>query len=116
MTTSMPTHHVCDTRPGATCHLFSDTAGGTLTVPAAISHVNAYDQYAAPLTRSTVPAGHGSSVATYAPSLDLAQPKPPANPDLPLNISGDSAEELKTDQHSPHDIHRRSGSHECCSS
>ncbi|KAL1425315.1 hypothetical protein MTO96_019288 [Rhipicephalus appendiculatus] len=73
----------------------------------------AYDQHAAPLTRPPVPATQGGSVATYAPSQDLAQPEPPAIPDLLPNISGDSAEELEAHQHSPHDIRRRRGSNQC---
>ncbi|KAL1479405.1 hypothetical protein MTO96_034826 [Rhipicephalus appendiculatus] len=50
--------------------------------------MQAYGQHAAPLTRPPVPATQGGSVATYAPSQGLAQPEPPANPDLLPNISG----------------------------
>ncbi|KAL1421806.1 hypothetical protein MTO96_022853 [Rhipicephalus appendiculatus] len=39
MTTSAPVDPVWDAQTGATCHLFADTTGGTLTEPAAISHV-----------------------------------------------------------------------------
>ncbi|KAL1470350.1 hypothetical protein MTO96_040483, partial [Rhipicephalus appendiculatus] len=76
----------------------------------------AYGQRAAPSTRPRVAASQGGSVATYAPSQDLAQREPPANPDLLPNISGDSAEELEAHQHSPHDIRRRCGSNQCRSS
>ncbi|KAL1419657.1 hypothetical protein MTO96_005071 [Rhipicephalus appendiculatus] len=75
-----------------------------------------YGQHASPLTRPPVPAAQGGCVATYVPSHDLAQPRPPANPDLLPNISGDRAEELEDHLHSPHDIGRRCGSHQCCSS
>ncbi|KAL1422801.1 hypothetical protein MTO96_021773 [Rhipicephalus appendiculatus] len=76
----------------------------------------AYGQHAAPLTRPPVPATQGGSVVTYAPSQDLAQPEPPANPDLLPNISGDSAEKLEAHQPSPHDIRRQCGSSQCRSS
>ncbi|KAL1468357.1 hypothetical protein MTO96_005458 [Rhipicephalus appendiculatus] len=76
----------------------------------------AYGQHTVPLTRSPVPATQGSSVSTYAPYHDLAQPEPSANRDLLPNTSGDSAEQRETDLHFPHDIQRRSGYHQCCSS
>ncbi|KAL1469723.1 hypothetical protein MTO96_040898 [Rhipicephalus appendiculatus] len=40
MWTSAPTDPVCGTQAGATCHLFADTTGGTLTEPAANSHAS----------------------------------------------------------------------------
>ncbi|KAL1471429.1 hypothetical protein MTO96_039927 [Rhipicephalus appendiculatus] len=143
--TSAPTDPVCDTQTGATCRLFADTTGGTLTKPAANSHacgeatasmattveeapvvpvveLPAYDppatqvpgQHTAALARPHVPAAQGGSVSTDAPHHDLAQPEPSTNHDLLPNTSGDSTEEIETDQHSPHDI-QRSGSHHCCS-
>ncbi|KAL1485719.1 hypothetical protein MTO96_010018 [Rhipicephalus appendiculatus] len=117
------------TEPAAISHASGEatasmatTADDDLVVP--VAELSAYDppprqaygQHAAPLTRPPVPATQGGSVATYAPPQDLAQPEPPANPDLLPNISGDSAEELEAHHHCPHDIRRCCGSNQCRSS
>ncbi|KAL1472600.1 hypothetical protein MTO96_039222 [Rhipicephalus appendiculatus] len=99
MTTSAPTDPVCDNQTGATCHLFADITGGTITEPAANSHASgeatasmerlrngalvvpwyppatqAYGQHAAPPSQDLLcRLPKGGSVSTYAPYHDLAQ-------------------------------------------
>ncbi|XP_075727957.1 uncharacterized protein LOC142769036 [Rhipicephalus microplus] len=73
-------------------------------------------QHAIAIPRAPVAATIGGDVAIYVACYGQVHSMSPADTDLLQAISGDSTEELETNQHFPLDIRRRSGSDQCCSS
>ncbi|KAL1466251.1 hypothetical protein MTO96_026799 [Rhipicephalus appendiculatus] len=82
MTTSAATGLVCDTQTGATCYLFAETTGGTLTEPAAISYASGEATASMATTADDAPDMPVVELPTYDPPATLtygqhARPAPP---------------------------------------
>ncbi|KAL1434042.1 hypothetical protein MTO96_012036 [Rhipicephalus appendiculatus] len=69
MKTSAPTDPLRDIHTGATCHLFADTMGGTLTEPAANSHASG---------KATASMATTADDALVVPVVELPAYDPPA--------------------------------------